>query len=473
MLSITWKLGAAALALGVNMVTAQPEYVGRVPCPSNSSLLGYTNTTLLNDDIVADMKWVFDGGEEPEFYQYVLCPQTEFIVAKQIGEQEAVGESPIIPGLANSFFTCGEDGNSENNCVITGGDFHFYFPDFVIAEEVYIMGVTFTNVNGASVYGDAHPASHVVFLDCHWKFNKGSATVYVHYTPEEGSRRLESGEPYKQEEMNEIMRRDAQALVDLKEAKSSRDLQAFVKYSMSCVFVDCTFLKNDDFIATLFNLGGAVELIDTTFEENDVAELSVFSNLANGHAFIHEKTNFKKNFARLGPVFVDNSSFLQLSRDNFGTANSGGQCAGIFLEDDLSLCFDREATCTGQCCAFGDETCDLYIEEDDEEEEDVDVPPETSTMTEVEEEETPKTAPAPQPAPVDTPATTTTSVVDTSPQSGSSCGGFCKGFVIFAVAFGVALVVVIGAFMRRRRLKKSTIAGPATSDPPQLDRTIT
>jgi len=38
------------------------------------------------------------------------------------------------------------------------------------------------------------------------------------------------------------MRRDAQALVDLKEAKSSRDLQAFVKYSMSCVFVDCTFL---------------------------------------------------------------------------------------------------------------------------------------------------------------------------------------------------------------------------------------
>ena len=73
------------------------------------------------------------------------------------------------------------------------------------------------------------------------QFNKGSATVYVHYTPEE-ARRLEAGEPYKQDEMHEIMRKDAQALADLKDAKSSRDLQAFVKYSMSCVFVDCTFL---------------------------------------------------------------------------------------------------------------------------------------------------------------------------------------------------------------------------------------
>ena len=57
----------------------------------------------------------------------------------------------------------------ENNCIFTGGDFHFYFPDFIIAKEVYLMGLTFTEAKVASVFGDAHPASHVIFLDSHWK----------------------------------------------------------------------------------------------------------------------------------------------------------------------------------------------------------------------------------------------------------------------------------------------------------------
>jgi len=202
-------------------------------------------------------------------------------------------------------------------------------------------------------------------------------------------------------------------------------------------------------------------------------KLSVFSNLANGHAFIHEQTNFKKNFARLGPVFVDNTSFLQLSRDNFGTANTGGQCSGIFLEDDLSLCFDREATCTGQCCAFGDESCDLFIDEEEDESQVTETPPEE----EVEEEVVPRPAPVPSP-PVSSPSSTSTSTTMASSSESSSsgtCGGFCKGFVTFAVIFGLALVVVVGAFMRRRRLKNTTVTGPASSvsEAPTLSTTIT
>lgn len=465
------KLLITALAGSMSLVVSQPVYTGRVPCPSNSSIIGYTNTTKLNDDIVADMKYIFEGGEEPDYFHYVLCPDTEFVIAQHIGEKEAIGDSPIIPGLANSFFTCGEDGNADNNCVVTGGDFHFYFPDFVIADEVYIMGVTFANVNGASVYGDAHPASHVVFLDCHWKFNEGSATVYVHYTPDEmGGRKLAAGEPYDPKEMKEIMTEDAKALAEL---SSHRELQPFMKYSMSCVFVECSFENNADVIATLFNFGGAVELIDTSFVENEVAELSVFTNIGNGHAFIHENTNFKKNFARLGPVFVDNTSFLQLSRDNFGTQNMGGQCAGIFMEDDLSTCFDRQSQCTGQCCDFGDETCDLFIEE--EEDETTVAEPETEAEPEVEPEVKPKididTDTAPEPSPSDEASTTSATA---QPFKESACGDSCKGFIVFAAIFGLALITIVAVYTMRRRKNRDTVTGPnlATVAPPELNKEI-
>lgn len=450
------------MASAGNMVSAQ-DYVGRRPCPTNSSVIGYTNTTELNFDILVDMQWVLDGNEPPELFHYVLCPDTTFKIAAHIGEgEDTAGNSPIIPGLSNSVFSCGDDGNSENNCELTGGDFHFYFPDFVIADEVYLMGLTFSDVDGASVYGDAHPASHIVFIDCHWKLNTGSSTVYVHYTESNTFRRLEGGHPYDLDEMNEVMTKDAKALADLKQSGDTRELQKFVKYSMSCVFVSCSFKNNDDVIATIFNLGGAVELIDTTFDENDVAQLSVFSVLGNGHAFIHEQTNFKNNFARLGPVFIDHTSFLHLSRDNFGVANQGFDCNGIFLEDQLSTCFDQSLPCNGQCCAFGDTTCDLYDTVAPSH-----APPTTSPTT------SPTKSPTKSPFAVSfrdptIVLTQTTKALDTpqNTETSGKCTGFCIGFIAMAVAIAVILIVVTVVFSRMS--KKTKMIPAASAAAPQL-----
>jgi len=148
--------------------------------------------------------------------------------------------------------------------------------------------------------------------------------------------------------------------------------------------------ENDNELATLFNLGGGVELINSTLVRNNandvsfqndllmlsifsisylhylfllLSQLAIFSNIGNAHAFIHEDTSFHENSARLGPVFIDNYSYLQLSRDNEGSDNIGGQCDGIFMEDVNSLCLDRDLRCTGNCCAFGDETCDLFFDD--------------------------------------------------------------------------------------------------------------
>jgi len=342
-------------------VTAQPEYAGRGPCPSNNTMMGYTSTDLLNDDIITDMTYyIFEDNDPPDFFHYVLCPETTFKIASSVDPEDSDGESPIIPGLANSFFTCGEDGKSDNNCTITGGDFHFYFPDFIIAKEVYLMGLTFTEAKIASIFGDAHPASHVIFLDSHWKNNTGSAATFIHYTPEEQrrNRKLVANQPYTMEDVNKAKLEDAKYL----SALNHRDLQPSIKFSMSCVFVDCSFTGNKNELATIFNFGGAAELIDTTFVENEADELAIFTNIGNAHAFIHENSSFLENSARLGPVYIDKDSFLQLSEDNMGSGNTGGQCDGIFLEDKLSSCFDSQAQCSGDCCEFGDESCDLSTE---------------------------------------------------------------------------------------------------------------
>lgn len=466
-----WKVSFALAALAAMPVIAQdePAYVGRAPCPTNSSLIGYTNTTALNLDVIADMDFIINGGSPPDFFHYILCPDTTFKIARHIGQGEDLeGESPIIPGLSNTIISCGEDGDSKNNCLITGGDFHFFFPDFVIAKDTWLVGLTFEGVKGASIFGNAHPASHVVYGDCHWKNNLGSSTVYVRYTPseeddnEDGSRRLEEAvKPYDLDEMHEVMRKEAHALAAMTE---SRDLQQFVRYSMSSVFVDCTFKNNDDAMSTLFNFGGQIQLIGTTFEDNDVAQMGVFSVLGNGHAAISHDTTFSNNFARLGPVFIDSSSFLHLSRDNHGASNTGSKCDAIFLEDDLSTCADREAQCTGRCCAFGDESCDLF---------DGDSPSAAPTS-----KPRPVTAPTPPNTPVSTPSTpsvTTSSVISSNNKSGG-CNGFCIAFSLVGAGLVVILAILITVYVRRRKHGKEmsgTVAeAPELAEPPELDKQI-
>ena len=143
-------------------------YENTVSCEWNKSIKGYNSTTALNKDIRAHMQFVEDGNKAPDVFHYILCPKTEFKIDKSIGVHVPNGEDPIIPGLSNSLFTCGPDGLSSDDCVISGGSYHFYFADFKIAEQVKLKGITFSAVSGTSIYGDAHPTSHITFEDCHW-----------------------------------------------------------------------------------------------------------------------------------------------------------------------------------------------------------------------------------------------------------------------------------------------------------------
>ena len=59
--------------------------------------------------------------------------------------------------------------------------------------------------------------------------------MYVRYSP---GRRLEEGGPSYLDEMYEVTRKEAHALTANKDA---RDLQELTRFSMSMVFLDCTF----------------------------------------------------------------------------------------------------------------------------------------------------------------------------------------------------------------------------------------
>jgi len=476
-----WLIVISFLACFATMATSQ-KHIGRGPCPTNSSIIGYTNTTLLNLDIKVDMEHIDDGGPLKPLYRYILCPETTFRIAKHFGQLEEVGESYITPGLANSVFQCGDAGNSSGNCLISGGDFHFLFADGVMAEKTFFLGLKFEGVDVSSIYGLGHPESRLIFRDCHWKANTGQATIYL-VTP-------------KKDDNNRA----------LSSRKEPRELQDITTTSMRALFKSCTFNNNDDVMSVIYNIGGSVELIETTFTNNDVARGAVVSVRKEGHLFVHDQSTFTNNFSRLGPIFVDKTSFLQLSRDNFGVQNNGEYCDAILIEADDDECFNRNI-CTGNCCAFGDETCDLHIKENNPPTRSpIQFPPKVTRVPTTEPTKAPVKSPtkapvkaptraptkAPVKAPVPTPvperpspaepnAKPDSSSSTASVQAGSSasggCGTFCGAFITLVAVIGIVIIValVIVIRSRKRGKEKSFIpssgndgsAFPVSSDPVQ------
>jgi len=80
--------------------------------------------------------------------RFVICPGTVMDVGFLVpGVGIEKGQSPLIP-RSNTEFLCGEDGSSENNCVIRGGDFGVivvpvFFRQDLSVNNVLIKGFTF------------------------------------------------------------------------------------------------------------------------------------------------------------------------------------------------------------------------------------------------------------------------------------------------------------------------------------------
>jgi hypothetical protein len=109
---------------------------------------------------------------------YTLCPNTVFEVGASSLFGECCsdgGQNPLV-ARPNTRFQCGEDGKSENGCVLRGGTFQFQstFSSSSVGtpnENVQVSGITFeTAVNVGLILSQA---GDVTFTDCIIRVREG------------------------------------------------------------------------------------------------------------------------------------------------------------------------------------------------------------------------------------------------------------------------------------------------------------
>lgn len=108
------------------------------------------------------------------------------------------------------------------------------------------------------------------------------------------------------------------------------------------------------------NQGGNLKVIETTFI-NNIVGYAVIGVAYGGQLSIEGNTHFQDNISPFVPVFVDSDSFLNLNVNNTGSDNLGIVCVdGIFIEKAKDSYCMEGGKCEGDCCSFGDDTCDRY-----------------------------------------------------------------------------------------------------------------
>jgi len=342
----------ALLSLSASLVAGE-DYFGAVPCPSDSSIVGYTDIARLNDDIFSHFKSSLDDNASHIKYNYVICPDTTYTI-------QDLGQT-ILPATDETTFSCGTDGSVNNNCIIKGGDFHVYFADYLSLIGITFRGFTFDGAEVASVYGDAHPISSVLFEDCVWRNIKSDFVAYVHFTPYTPSgRRLIEGGSKLEFERPEIKKYEALYRSKVQKGRE-RKLQENIRSSMLVFFNKCVFENNVNRDAVIFSAGAEIGVFDSSFTGNKVERYAVFTTVLNGHVYVGGSTQFLQNEARLGSVFISSDSFLQYNSEDASGDGNSGKCDSIFIEEYGSNCIFPEESdvCEGKCCEFSDSTCDL------------------------------------------------------------------------------------------------------------------
>lgn len=108
---------------------------------------------------------------------YNLCPNTTFPIGPQ------AQDLPLAITKPNVLILCGDDGDSENSCVVEGGEVAQFFIEGnainkYFVDNVTVTGVTFARVEtNYNVYGQ-YPGI-ITFRDCVFKENKNEAAVML------------------------------------------------------------------------------------------------------------------------------------------------------------------------------------------------------------------------------------------------------------------------------------------------------
>jgi len=339
------------------------EFTGPMPCQENEDIFGYGSLTKLNKDMYINAIDVLRKNKTAESeYIYVLCPNTIFDIDKatrRSGVHETIG---IF--LNNTIIRCGKfDTNAFGTCIVQGGSVQVVYPPELEVRNTVIEGITFTGGKGYGVAAYSHPSSDASFINCTWIENDAIYAVVIYYDPNyrenKGQRRRNLLETNKNKDG---MINSRQEFSDFVGSVSLRPTERQLKLgyaAMSVQFTRCTFSDNVFSEEVINNQGGSLRIVETTFI-NNIVDYAVIGVAYGGKLSMEGNTHFQDNVSPFVPVFVDNDSYLNLNVDNTGKNNVGLVCKdGIFLEKENSYCMEG-GKCEGDCCKFGDDTCDRF-----------------------------------------------------------------------------------------------------------------
>lgn len=357
LLKLTNQLTKAATARDQSI---DYEFTGPLPCKDNEEILGYGNLNKLNQDMFINAVNVLSKNKTAESeYEYILCPNTIFDIDKETkrsGIHETIG---IF--LDNTIIRCGMDEKTFGSCIVQGGSVQVVFPPGVETKHSVFEGITFTGNRGYGVAAYSHPSSDASFINCTWIENDAIYGIVIYYDP---NYRKNGGRHLLESKNNDgLMRNPLEGYSDVITSISSRSLKekkSKIGYpSMSVQIERCTFSDNVLSGEVINNQGGTLRIVETTFI-NNIVDYAVIGVAYGGKLSMEKGTHFQDNISPFVPVFIDNDSFLNLNVDNTGKDNVGQTCEdGIFLEKDNSYCMEG-GKCEGDCCPFGDDTCDRY-----------------------------------------------------------------------------------------------------------------
>jgi hypothetical protein len=132
------------------------------PCPSDSSISGYTSIARINEDIDQELSRIESGEPPQELYSLTLCPGTF-----------DTSSSALLPRLNQASYSCAGTGDVNAGCIFSGGESNVRIEDPEIegynVNAMNFMGITFTLFTGYSVELLGTAPTEAVFLNCLWQ----------------------------------------------------------------------------------------------------------------------------------------------------------------------------------------------------------------------------------------------------------------------------------------------------------------
>jgi hypothetical protein len=166
----------------IQPVVAQ-TFTRAAACENEPTLIGYSNITDLNEDMMTELDRIAGGGQVPaDAYSFVLCSGVTF---------DMRGPTPLLPVLSQANFVCGGPNSVPPvECIMDGSEQQILIQDSTIPEYVpsfTVTGVIFNGFRrGMSAELRASSPSVARFVDCTWR-------VRILYSAQESAKERERG----------------------------------------------------------------------------------------------------------------------------------------------------------------------------------------------------------------------------------------------------------------------------------------